>query len=71
MVIHTGVKVFRFHCTVCDWEEHRTTGPSLLGRLFPVPFPMPLSIYREKPVKNEKCPKCGGALAKQRMFVYS
>jgi predicted RNA-binding Zn-ribbon protein involved in translation (DUF1610 family) len=68
MVIHTGAKVFRFHCPACDWEDIRTTGPSLLGRLFP--FPALPRNYKKEPVKNEKCPRCGGALTKQRMIAY-
>jgi hypothetical protein len=68
MVINTGAKVFRFHCTTCDWEDIRTTGPSLLGQLFP--FSTPLSAYKEVPVKNERCPKCGCSLVKQQMMVH-
>jgi hypothetical protein len=67
MVINTGAKVFRFHCTACDWEDIRTTGPSLLGRIFSFP-PLP-SAYKEVQVKDEKCPKCDGPLTKQRMMA--
>lgn len=71
MVIYTGIKVFLFRCTACDWEEHRTTGPSLLDRLFPRPELGLPAEYREKPVKNERCPKCGGSLTRCRLMVHS